>query len=194
MYQVCTSMYHVCTSGAWQEVLSELPHITISQTLCRMLWAFSKFHFPFSPVLSGRCCCSISRRSTAFCCSSGSSDSKMWDWLVTIFHSLHWLLSIWHLHVCIMLHSSKPCKAGFRSSTYKVHTKYMLVQTQYILSTYKYVLSMNSAHTQYWVMPAAFSSQSCDSVLFGVHTLCILCMAECCIGMYSGIVRNQPDL
>ncbi len=46
MYWVCSSMYHVCSSGAWQEVISKLPHSTISLTVYRMLWAFSKFRHP----------------------------------------------------------------------------------------------------------------------------------------------------
>ena len=92
MYQVCTSMYHVHTSGASQEVLSKLPHIPISQTLCIMLRAFSKFHLPFLPVLSGRCCCSISRRSTSFCCSSRSSELEEG-------YQSNWLPLPWWLHL-----------------------------------------------------------------------------------------------
>ncbi len=64
-----------------------------------------------------------------------------------------WLLGIWHQHVCIQQHSSKSCKAGLRTSTYQVHTKY-------ILSTYWYILSTYLLHTQYRVMPAAFPD--CD--------------------------------
>jgi hypothetical protein len=37
-----------------------------------------------------------------------------------------WLLGIWHQHVCIQQHSSKSCKAGLRTSTYQVHTRYIL--------------------------------------------------------------------
>ncbi len=47
-------------------------------------------------------------------------------------------------------------------------------------------------------MPAAFrdcdvavTSQSCYLVFFRVQTLCILGMAQCWNGMYSGIVRNH---
>ncbi len=51
---------------------SSCPHRTISRTLCRMLWAFSKFHLAFSPVLSGRYRWRMSSRSTAFCQASGA--------------------------------------------------------------------------------------------------------------------------
>ena len=91
---VYTSIYRYIqgyTSGAWHEQLSELPHSTISRTLWRMLWAISKFHLAFSPVLSGRFRWSRSRRSTAFCCSSGSSDNGIRDWRVEMFQSMHWM-------------------------------------------------------------------------------------------------------
>ncbi len=90
---VCTSMYWYVpvhtgmywnkvthTSEAWHEVLSVLPHTTTSRTLCKILWAFSKFHLDFSPVLSGRFCWRISSSSTAIWCNSGSSDSGIRDW------------------------------------------------------------------------------------------------------------------
>ncbi len=72
------------------------------------------------------------------------------------------------------------------------------VHTKYILNTYWYEQSTYSVHTQYRGLPAAFpdcnvalTSQSCDSVFFGVHTLCILGVAQCCNGTYSGIIRNR---
>ncbi len=65
--------------------------VTQSHGPCVGCCAFSKFHFAFSPVLSGRLFYRRSRRSTAFCCSSGSSDSAMQDWRVTIFQSMHWM-------------------------------------------------------------------------------------------------------
>ncbi len=92
MYHAQTCTYTlVLTSGAWHEVFTTFPHSTILQTLCRMLWTLSKFHFSFSPVLSGRFFFRRSRRLIASCCNSGSSDSRMPDWQDTMFHSMHWM-------------------------------------------------------------------------------------------------------
>jgi hypothetical protein len=49
---------------------------------------------------------------------------------------------------CRSLKPPRSCKAGLRTSTYHEHT-------QYVLSTYLYVLSTYSVRTQYRVMPAA---------------------------------------
>ena len=95
LYKLVFTYEHIQihTSGPWHEVLSELPHRMISRTLCRMLCAFSKFHFPFSPILSGRFRCRRSKNATAFSCSSGCSASGlgMRDWLEAIFQSMHWM-------------------------------------------------------------------------------------------------------
>jgi hypothetical protein len=81
-------------------------------------------------------------------------------------------------------------------STYYVHTEYVLSTYLYVLSSYQYVLSTYLAHTEYRVMPEAFpdfdvavTSQSCYLVFFRVQTMCILGMAQCCKGTYSGIVQ-----
>ncbi len=81
----------------------------ISRTLCRMLCAFSKFHFPSSPVLSGRFRCKRSKNVTAFSCSSGSSASETRDWREAIFQSMHWMrtstISLLGSATC-----GKPCR------------------------------------------------------------------------------------
>ena len=76
-----------------------------------------------------------------------------------------------------------------------VHTKYIPVQLKYIPSTFEYVLCMYSVHTQYRIMPSAFPDsvmlKSCYSVYFGVQILCLLGMADCCIGTPHAIVQYR---
>ncbi len=85
-----------------------------------------------------------------------------------------------------------------RTSTYYILTEYILSTYLYVLNLYQYVLSTYLVHTKYRIMPEAFpdfnvavTSQSCYSVFFRVQTMCILGMAQCCKDTYSGIVRNR---
>jgi hypothetical protein len=75
------------------------------QNLCRMLCAFSKFHLPFPPVLSGRLCWRRSRSATVFSC-SGSSASGTLKWLVAMFQSMHLMKT----STTLLLGSTKCCK------------------------------------------------------------------------------------
>ncbi len=103
---VHTKHEQVYTSTYLRSLLSELPHSTFSQTLCRILCAFSKFHFPFLPVLSVRFWCRRSSRSTTFWCRSGSSDSGMQGWQVAKFQSMYCIST----SVTSLLGSETGCK------------------------------------------------------------------------------------
>ncbi len=139
------------TSGAWHrdKVMSVLPHTTISRTLCKILWAFSKFHLDFSTVLSGSFCWRISSMSTAFWCNSGSSDSRIRDWQDAIFQSMH----LMRTSTTSLLGSAtwgKPhrCDQALALSIALLmrSTLYIAVRTSYIAlhtSTYRYILGYN---------------------------------------------------
>ncbi len=74
-------------SGPWQEVFSDQPHMMISSTLCKMLWAFSKFH-PFAPpTLSGKCSLRASRSPLLNRWSLDRSLTERFHSLLSMFHS-----------------------------------------------------------------------------------------------------------